>query len=65
MVKIGCIITDDKELEPGMKVVLVKKDNRKDRQPAVVGRDKRIVAGGASMNLSGIEKIGCHLAVES
>ena len=53
MVK-GTIITNQSELKPGMKVEIVKKDNRSDRKLAVVGDDNKIIAGSASMNLAGI-----------
>jgi len=59
----GCIITNDNELELGMKVEIVKKDNRSDRKSAVVGNGNKIIAGSASMNLAGIEKIRCHCVV--
>lgn len=59
----GIIITDEKDLKPGMELELVNKDNRQDRKPAVVNQNGRIEAGGATFNLSGADKIGCRLVV--
>ena len=56
----GSIIMCEEELRLGMKVEIVKKDNRLNRKSAVVGNGNKIIAGSASMNLAGIEKIGCH-----
>jgi len=63
MAKKGCIITSDDELKKGMKVEIVNKDNRSDRKSAVVEHGHKIVVGNASVNLAGIEKIGCHCVV--
>ena len=62
MVK-GCIITHEEELVPGMKVVVVNKKNRNERDTVVVGPDKKIDFKGASIGLTGIGKIGRHLVV--
>ena len=62
MVK-GTIITDESELKQGMKVEVVKRNNRGERDVVEIGPDKKINFGGASMNLSGVDKIGCHCVV--